>query len=69
MSLCVTSPEIGYVSYVKTGFGFLDASLKTKLVRKQCNPISFSCFVENNSKTAARVVAVSEICMYTATIN
>ena len=30
---------------------------------------SFSCFVENNSKTTARVVAVCEICMSTAAIN
>ena len=30
--------------------------------------ISFSCFVENNSKTTARVIAVCEICMSTATI-
>ena len=29
---------------------------------------SFSCFVENNSKTRARVVAVCEICMSTAAI-
>ena len=29
---------------------------------------SFSCFVENNSKTTARVVAVCEICMSTAAI-
>ena len=28
--------------------------------------ISFSCFVENSSKTTARVVAVCEICMSTA---
>ena len=30
--------------------------------------ISFSCFVENNSKTTARVVAVYEICMSTAAV-
>ena len=30
--------------------------------------ISFSCFVENNSKTTSRVVAVCEICMSTAAI-
>ena len=30
--------------------------------------ISFSCFVENNLKTTARVVAVYEICMSRATI-
>ena len=30
--------------------------------------ISFSCFVENNSKTTAKVVAVCEICMSTAAI-
>ena len=30
---------------------------------------SFSCFVENNSKTTARVVVVCEICMSTAAIN
>ena len=30
--------------------------------------ISFSCFVENNSKTTAQVAAVCEICMSTATI-
>ena len=30
--------------------------------------IGFSCFVENNSKTTARVVAVCEICMFTAAI-
>ena len=29
---------------------------------------SFSCFVDNNSKTTARVVAVCEICMSTAAI-
>ena len=29
---------------------------------------SFSCFVENNSKTRARAVAVCEICMSTAAI-
>ena len=29
---------------------------------------SLSCFVENNSKTTARVVAVCEICMSTAAI-
>ncbi len=29
---------------------------------------SFSCFVENNWKTTARVVAVCEICMSTAAI-
>ena len=29
---------------------------------------SFSCFVENNSKTTARVVAVCEICMSSAAI-
>ena len=29
---------------------------------------SFSCFVGNNSKTTARVVAVCEICMFTAAI-
>ena len=30
--------------------------------------ISFSCFVENNTKTTARVVTVCEICMSAATI-
>ena len=30
--------------------------------------ISFSCFVENNSNTTARVVAVCEICIFTAAI-
>ena len=34
----------------------------------QSYPISFSCFVENNWKTRARVVAVCEICMSTAAI-
>ena len=54
MSLCAASPDIGYL---KTGFGFLNASLEN------------NCFVENNSKTTARVVAVCEICMSTAAIN
>ena len=30
--------------------------------------ISFSCFVENNLKTTARVIAVCEICMFIAAI-
>ena len=30
--------------------------------------ISFSCFVESNSKTTARVVTVCEICMSTGAI-
>ena len=49
---------------------FLTALLKTRLVCKQCNPIlsSFSCFVGNNSKTTARVIAVCEICMSTVAI-
>ena len=58
------------MGYLKTGFCFLNALLKTRLVCTQCNPISisFSFFVVNNSKTAARVVAVCEICMSTAAI-
>ena len=42
---------------------------QTGMQTMQSYLISFSCFVENNQKTTARVVAVCEICMSTATIN